>query len=439
LPTELTRAGLLEMLDGEGFAAQYNFVYQPVNFSTLKSLDFAFVNMISHEAAKKSMAKSEDFSRSPGDSSKSLELNWCGRMQGLDSCIERYRNSTVMHEDVPDEYRPLLLVDGKPAPFPAATTALQPPPKLRRSSTVSDRSKKVGTAPIPQQQPADEPQPEQPVEQVTLANVQTVPASTDKDPPEEKDMVVEQDLAIQVSNEQPVEPADPANVQPSSRSTGEELREAIDEEHTVARFRELRRLEMRRIHEEQESYRLSKQRKFTSTDIQNLEDEMPLAVLHSIGANLRPKAGDGKHPGAKSVASHSEPLGMDSAHALHSASEKIRANKSAKPIENPVLTIGQSISAECNRAGRAPALRSRQTECPADDAKSGTFKQRVRESLRFSSPKTALKKIRAMRVQPQAFCGASGWSVERIAGYADKLETYLLSKVLGASAAKGGS
>ena len=34
-------------------------------------------------------------------------MNWSHPYQGLDAHIERYRNSPVMHEDVPDEYKPM--------------------------------------------------------------------------------------------------------------------------------------------------------------------------------------------------------------------------------------------------------------------------------------------------------------------------------------------
>merc|ERR1712217_204115 len=47
LPASLTQDVLVALLDPQGFAGEYDFVYLPVNFASGKSLSYAFVNMTS--------------------------------------------------------------------------------------------------------------------------------------------------------------------------------------------------------------------------------------------------------------------------------------------------------------------------------------------------------------------------------------------------------
>jgi len=48
-------------------------------------------------------------------------------VQGLEDNIERYRNSPVMHEAVPAQYKPLLFDGGVPVAFPAPTKSIRFP------------------------------------------------------------------------------------------------------------------------------------------------------------------------------------------------------------------------------------------------------------------------------------------------------------------------
>jgi len=62
-------------------------------------------------------------------SPKVCNVGWGEAHQGLSAHIERYRNSPLMHESVPDEYRPILLCGGRRVPFPAPTKRIKPPRK----------------------------------------------------------------------------------------------------------------------------------------------------------------------------------------------------------------------------------------------------------------------------------------------------------------------
>jgi len=126
LPNNYTRDMLVQLLDDHGFAAHYDFLYLPVDFGRRAGLGYAFVNMISVEEAQRVRSCLEGFRQWSLPSSKVCSVGWSSLCQGLAANIERYRNSPVMHRSVPDEFKPLLLVEGRPVPFP------QPTKKVRR-------------------------------------------------------------------------------------------------------------------------------------------------------------------------------------------------------------------------------------------------------------------------------------------------------------------
>jgi hypothetical protein len=127
LPNNYTRIMLISLLDNEGFGGQYDFVYLPIDFKSHASLGYAFVNLSTTEAAERCWKVFEGFNKWVVPSSKVCSVNWSTPFQGLDAHVERYRNSPVMHEHVPDEYKPMLLSDGKRLPFPPPTKKIRAP------------------------------------------------------------------------------------------------------------------------------------------------------------------------------------------------------------------------------------------------------------------------------------------------------------------------
>jgi len=127
LPNNYTRAILLSLLDSEGFAGQYDFVYLPIDFRTHAALGYAFVNLVLPEQAERLHQRLNGFSKWQFPSSKACTVSWSNPHQGLESHIARYRNSPLMHEVVPDQYRPVLLRDGRRIPFPPPTKKIKFP------------------------------------------------------------------------------------------------------------------------------------------------------------------------------------------------------------------------------------------------------------------------------------------------------------------------
>jgi hypothetical protein len=134
LPNNYSRAMLLDLIDSEGFAKLYDFIYLPIDFKSRASLGYAFVNMTNHEAAKCFRDTFDGFSNWILPSRKVCGVNWSGPHQGLEAHIERYRNSPVMHEAVPDIYKPALFMDGQRAVFPPPTKKLRAP-RIRHFQT----------------------------------------------------------------------------------------------------------------------------------------------------------------------------------------------------------------------------------------------------------------------------------------------------------------
>eukprot|EP00747_Dinoflagellata_sp_TGD_P191363 gnl/TRDRNA2_/TRDRNA2_54613_c0_seq1.p1 gnl/TRDRNA2_/TRDRNA2_54613_c0~~gnl/TRDRNA2_/TRDRNA2_54613_c0_seq1.p1 ORF type:complete len:329 (-),score=47.51 gnl/TRDRNA2_/TRDRNA2_54613_c0_seq1:217-1203(-) len=112
LPANYSRDLLCNLLSCRGFAKQYDFVYIPMDFRSKSPFGYAFVNFVSPEAASRCYSLFHNFSEWDVQSEKVCEVSWSDFHQGLDAHIERYRSSPVMHESVPDEYKPAIFYQG---------------------------------------------------------------------------------------------------------------------------------------------------------------------------------------------------------------------------------------------------------------------------------------------------------------------------------------
>lgn len=131
LPRNFTRALLLNLLDSKGFGGKYNFLYMPIDFVRQNCLVYAFINLSSPEVVPAFWEAFDGFTW-PTNSAKACRVRWSTPHQGLDDHVGRYRNSPLMHPNVPDDVRPVLFQNGERVAFPPPTKTIRAP-RLRAS------------------------------------------------------------------------------------------------------------------------------------------------------------------------------------------------------------------------------------------------------------------------------------------------------------------
>jgi len=139
---------MLALLDFLGFNGKFDFLYLPLDWKTHGGVGYAFINLIDGTHAKQLTLMLEGFSRWPVPCSKVCRVSR-SELQGLEAFVHRYRNSPLMHEEVPDNYRPMLFADGQRVAFPPPTKKIKPP----RQGNVRMFKSSVPSAPSPYFQP----------------------------------------------------------------------------------------------------------------------------------------------------------------------------------------------------------------------------------------------------------------------------------------------
>mmetsp|Transcript_114615 Transcript_114615/g.228096 ORF Transcript_114615/g.228096 Transcript_114615/m.228096 type:complete len:526 (+) Transcript_114615:50-1627(+) len=132
LPRSYTRDTLVTLLNENGFFGLFDFVYLPIKFVTLETFGYAFVNMVSEEAADKCMNVFNGFSSWPVQDPSVCRATRETTHHGQQAHIGLYRNSPVMHPLVPDAGKPAIFKDGLRTPFPPPTKSIRPPRPLVR-------------------------------------------------------------------------------------------------------------------------------------------------------------------------------------------------------------------------------------------------------------------------------------------------------------------
>jgi len=127
IPNSLTRSELLKLMDNAGFRGHYDLFYLPIDLKNKCGLGYAFANFVHHDFALAFSKHFNGFNSWNMQSEKVCEVTWSKGMQGLNEHVSDYRDSPVMHESVPDEYRPVLFKNGARVPFPPPTKNLRAP------------------------------------------------------------------------------------------------------------------------------------------------------------------------------------------------------------------------------------------------------------------------------------------------------------------------
>jgi hypothetical protein len=125
LSKDCTRDAMIQVLQSEGYGESYDMVHVPVGFQDLTGLGHALVNFIDPAIAQAALLHFEGFSGLSSDA----ELCQAGlsNVQGLSAHVKRYRDSPMMHESIPDRFKPAMFKDGVQVPFPEPTKPLKAP------------------------------------------------------------------------------------------------------------------------------------------------------------------------------------------------------------------------------------------------------------------------------------------------------------------------
>jgi len=126
IPNDYNFQMLKELVDSFGFRGQYDFLYLPMDFRKGANIGYAFVNGVNPAAAQRIRQAFDGFEDWTIQSAKTCEVSWSFPQQGLAEHVERYRNSPVMHESTPLDYKPRIYHNGYEVQFPPPTKPIKP-------------------------------------------------------------------------------------------------------------------------------------------------------------------------------------------------------------------------------------------------------------------------------------------------------------------------
>lgn len=127
MPNNYSRVMLLTLLANEGFAGQFDFLYLPMDFKSRACLGYAFINLVDEDVATRFWKKFDGFCNWAIPSRKVSGVSWSSTRQGFEAHVDRYRNSPVLSQTVPDEFKPMVFSGGVRASFPPPTRRVRSP------------------------------------------------------------------------------------------------------------------------------------------------------------------------------------------------------------------------------------------------------------------------------------------------------------------------
>jgi hypothetical protein len=133
IPFEYTRDDILELIDRQGFNGLYDLLCLPVDFQTELNHGYVFINFVTLQDAADFKNHFQAFSDWDLPSDNTCEVTWFDSTHNIDSHIQRYRDSPLMHESVEDRFKPVLFKDGLRMAFPEPTKKIRAPRRNKRS------------------------------------------------------------------------------------------------------------------------------------------------------------------------------------------------------------------------------------------------------------------------------------------------------------------
>jgi hypothetical protein len=106
----------MDLLDQAGFAAQYDFAYVPRHFTEGSSFGFAILNFNDDMLASEAVSKIAAGALSANG--VTLTAEWSEATHGFSALTDKYRDNRVMKEGMPESFRPVVLSQGVPIPYP---------------------------------------------------------------------------------------------------------------------------------------------------------------------------------------------------------------------------------------------------------------------------------------------------------------------------------
>lgn len=129
IPNKYNQRMLLAALD-EKHRGHFDFMYLPIDFKNKCNVGYAFINFTSTEHIPDFYNQFHGHKWGRFNSEKVCEICYA-RIQGKNSLIAHFQNSSLMHED--PKCRPVILSNGKPEEFPVGSNV-----RTRRGPSVRD-------------------------------------------------------------------------------------------------------------------------------------------------------------------------------------------------------------------------------------------------------------------------------------------------------------
>lgn len=97
IPNNFSRHMLVDLVESEGFAGQYDYIHLPADFKSRANLGYAFVNLTSPTAAQHFMKTFIGFSNWPTSSRNVCTVSWSSPHKGLQAHLNRCRKKSPVH------------------------------------------------------------------------------------------------------------------------------------------------------------------------------------------------------------------------------------------------------------------------------------------------------------------------------------------------------